>query len=129
MAALAESRWPATTPDKECQCDLARAQQEERAAGKALGDAKAAAAKARVVLDDAEAAEVAAGTAFENTQAKTAEVAAKFSALKGAETSSGDSVMVPAAFTLSLETELGRVRKLVASKEAKVRGYAAQREL
>ena len=92
--ALAELRWPATSPDKECQRELTRAQQDERAAEKALGDARTATAKAKLQLDEAEAAEAKAVTAFEESKVKAAKLAAKLGALKGAEAPS-DVAMAP----------------------------------
>ena len=129
VTALAELRWPATSPDKECQRELTKAQQEERAAEKALGDARAAAAKAKVQLDVAEAAEAQAAVAFDESKVKAAILAAKLGALKGAEAPASDVAMAPPSSAVILEGELGAVRKLVEAKEAKLRANAAQLEL
>ena len=124
--ALAELRWPATSPDKECQRELTSAQQKEREAEKALGDAKAATAKARLQLTEAEATEAKAATLFEEAKVKAANLAIKLGALKGAETPA-DVAMAPS--TVLLETELGSVRKMIETKELKLKADAARLEL
>ena len=114
--ALTELRWPPTTPDKECQRELTRAQGDERTAEKALGDAKAATVKARQALTEAEAAEAKAATDFEDARVKAAALAAKLGALKGAE-APADVVMAPTSATVILESELGTVRKMIDARE------------
>ena len=93
------------------------------------GDARTAAAKARVQLDDAEAAEVKASAAFDEAKIKAAKLAAKLGALKGAESPQPDVAMGPSSSTLLLEGELGFVRKMVEGKEARLKAHAAQLEV
>ena len=124
VASLAELRWPATSPDKECQREHTKAQQDERAAEKALGDARATAAKLRVQLDEAEAAEVKAAETFEAAKAKSGELALKFGALKGGQPAASDAAMQPPDATVAIEGIVGKVRLMVANKEAAAKRYA-----
>ena len=129
-AAVAEIRWPATTPDKEAQRDLARAQQEERTAEKAFGDAQAVTAKARAALAEAEAAEATSLAAREAAVAKAAEASARYSSLENkGVVPAADAAMLPPDATVAVEATMGKVRQLVASNEAAARKYAEQFEL
>ena len=130
VTSLLELRWPATTPDKEAQRDLARAQQEERTAEKAFGDAQATTAKARTTLAEAEAAEAVSLAAHEAAVAKSAEASARYSSLKNKGVLPGaDAAMTPGDGTVAIEADLGRVRRLVAAKEEVSKSYAQQRDL
>ena len=129
VAELAELRWPATSPEKECQRELTKAQQDERTAEKTYGDAKTAAVRAREALAAAEKAEEEAATAHESAKEKTAVLLGRCSALKqGRDADSADSSMAVPAATLNLEQQVGVVRQQIKDTEARVLNFAKQKE-
>ena len=129
VSALVALRWPATTPDKEAQRDLTRAQQDERTAEKAFGDAQAATAKARAALEELEAAEATALTNHEAAKAKSAAASAKYSALKNSAVSGADAAMTPGDGTIAVEADVGRVRRIIAAKEEAAKSFLQQRDV
>ena len=129
VAELAELRWPATSPEKECQRELTKAQQDERTAEKTYGDAKGAAVRAREALTAAEKAETEAAAAHEAAKEKTAVLLGRCSALKqGRDADSGDASMTVPAATLNLEQQAGLVRRQIKETEARVLAFAKQKE-